>query len=62
MLAQFFKCESKDLPFLLSDEIRAWRENPMDPIIVKKGPANEVIEKSAEWFKSMTEDGLPHGT
>ena len=24
--------------------------------------ANEVIEKSAEWFKSMTEDGLPHGT
>ena len=24
--------------------------------------ANEVIEKSAKWFKSMTEDGLPHGT
>jgi 2,5-furandicarboxylate decarboxylase 1 len=48
MLAQFFKCESKDLPFLLSDEIRAWRENPMDPIIVKKGPANEVIEKEVD--------------
>lgn len=44
MMAKFFNTNSAELPFVLADEIRAWRQSPMEPIIVEKGPANEVIE------------------
>ncbi len=48
MMSQFFECSSQELPFLLSDEIRAWRKNPIEPVIVKRGLANEVIEKEVD--------------
>jgi len=44
MLAKLFGTTSEQLPFVLSEEISAWRKNPMDPVIVDTGPANEVIE------------------
>jgi len=44
MLAKLFGTTSEQLPFVLSKEIGAWRKNPMDPVIVDSGPANEVIE------------------
>lgn len=45
MLAQMFATTSEKLPFVLSDEIAAWRKNPIEPVIVAAGPANEVIEE-----------------
>ena len=47
-LAKFFQTTSARLPFALADDIRAWRRNPVEPIIVKQGPANEVIEKDPD--------------
>lgn len=45
MLAQMFQVSSKELPFALTDAIRAWRKSPMEPVILEKGPANEIIEQ-----------------
>jgi len=56
MLARMFDTTSEQLPFVLSDEIAAWRKNPVDPVIVTSGPANEVIEKSPD----LTELPIPH--
>ena len=44
LMATVFDCDSDRLPFVLTDEIRAWQKNPMEPVILKAGPANEVIE------------------
>lgn len=44
MLAKMFGTTSEQLPFVLSEEIAAWRRNPVEPVIVDAGPANEVIE------------------
>ena len=43
--SRMFGTTSERLPFVLSDEITAWRENPIEPVIVESGPANEVIEE-----------------
>ncbi len=47
-LAKFFQTTSARLPFALADDIRAWRRNPVEPIIAKQGPANEVIENDLD--------------
>jgi 2,5-furandicarboxylate decarboxylase 1 len=44
-MAKLFRTDSGRLPFVLTDEIRAWRQAPIEPVIVDKGPANEVIEE-----------------
>jgi len=44
LMATVFDCDPGQLPFVLTEEIRAWQKNPMDPVILKSGPANEVIE------------------
>ncbi len=44
LMATVFDCDSDRLPFVLTDEIRAWQKNPVEPVILKAGPANEVIE------------------
>ncbi len=46
--AGMFGTTSERLPFVLSDEIAAWRKNPMEPVIVDSGPANEVIEENPD--------------
>lgn len=48
MLARMFDTTSEKLPFVISDEIAAWRKNPVEPVIVTSGPANEVIEASPD--------------
>lgn len=50
MMAKFFDTTGAELPFVLADEIRAWRKSPMEPEIVKQGPANEVIEKQPSLY------------
>ena len=42
--ARMFGTTSERLPFVLSDEIAAWRKDPIEPIVVESGPANEIIE------------------
>ena len=44
VMAKVFNCASSELPFVLTDEIRAWQSEPMEPVILESGPANEVIE------------------
>jgi 2,5-furandicarboxylate decarboxylase 1 len=44
MIAQFFQTTAEQLPFVLKEEIRNWQKNPLEPVICKSGPANEVIE------------------
>lgn len=51
MLSQCFQIPSEKLPFALSDEIRAWRKSPIEPIIEKSGPANEVVELEPDLSK-----------
>lgn len=43
VLAEIFNVNEKDLPFLTADAIKKWSNNPIDPIVVDQGPANEVI-------------------
>ena len=56
MLGQCFQTPSDKLPFALSDEIRAWRKAPIEPTIVKSGPANEVVETTPD----LSELPIPH--
>ncbi len=44
MLARLYGSSSERLPFDLSEQIAAWRRAPMEPEMVTKGPANEVID------------------
>ncbi len=46
--ARMFGTTSERLPFVLSDEIAAWRKNPIEPVIVESGPANEIIEENPD--------------
>lgn len=48
MMAKFFNTDSAQLPFVLADGIKQWRQEPMEPIILKNGPANEVIEEKPD--------------
>ncbi|KRF67248.1 hypothetical protein ASG99_16625 [Bacillus sp. Soil768D1] len=43
ILAEIFNVNEKELPFLTADAIEKWSKNPIDPIVVEKGPANEII-------------------
>jgi 2,5-furandicarboxylate decarboxylase 1 len=56
LIAEFFGTTSAQLPFELSDHIRKWRQSPMDPVIVDKGPANEVIHKDPK----LSQLPIPH--
>jgi 2,5-furandicarboxylate decarboxylase 1 len=44
MLAKLLGTTGPQLPFVLSDEIRAWRRQAIEPVILERGPANEIIE------------------
>ena len=51
IMASIFNCNRSDLPFLLSEEIAAWAKDPVEPVMVKSGPANEVIESDIDLDK-----------
>ncbi|MGI9342863.1 MAG: UbiD family decarboxylase [Gammaproteobacteria bacterium] len=48
MVAGMFGTTSEELPFVLSEEIGAWRRNPIEPVVVASGPANEVVEDAID--------------
>ncbi|MCH8227331.1 MAG: UbiD family decarboxylase [Proteobacteria bacterium] len=67
LMAKVFGCESSQLPFVLTEEIRAWHKNPMEPVILESGPANEVVETKIDLGKlpvphHATGDGGPYLT
>ncbi|MBI3089540.1 MAG: UbiD family decarboxylase [Candidatus Tectomicrobia bacterium] len=67
ILASFFNSTSERLPFLLSEEIKAWRRAPMEPVVLKRGPANEVVERLPDVSKlpiphHAEKDGGPYLT
>lgn len=49
--AGIFGSSAEQLPFVLADEIGAWRKAPMEPVIVDTGPANEVIETDIDLYR-----------
>jgi 2,5-furandicarboxylate decarboxylase 1 len=51
MIANLFGTTSERLPFVLSDEIAAWRKSQIEPVVVESGPANEVIEVSPDLYR-----------
>ncbi len=50
ILAKLFNVASGDLPFVIADDIRAWRQSPMESPVLKQGPANEVIEDDIDLY------------
>ena len=48
IIAGMYGTTSERLPFVLSDEIGAWRKEQIEPIVVDSGPANEVIESDPD--------------
>lgn len=51
ILADLFNTSVGELPFAIANDIRAWRKSPMQSPILKKGPANEVIESDPDLYK-----------
>ena len=51
MVAKIFGTTSEQLPFVLADEIAAWRKSPMEPVIVDSGPANEIVEAEPDLYR-----------
>ncbi|MFK8050542.1 MAG: UbiD family decarboxylase [Halioglobus sp.] len=51
IMAKIFDRPRAQLPFVLTDEIRSWQKNPMDPVILETGPANEVIETDINLYE-----------
>jgi 2,5-furandicarboxylate decarboxylase 1 len=50
MIAKMLGTSSNQLPFALTDEIRTWSQSPMEPVILKQGPANEVVEEKPNLY------------
>jgi 2,5-furandicarboxylate decarboxylase 1 len=48
VIAEIFNVEERQLPFLTADAIQKWSEKPVDPIVVEKGPANEIIVETKD--------------
>jgi 2,5-furandicarboxylate decarboxylase 1 len=51
ILADLFNTSVGELPFTIANDIRAWRKSPMQSPVLKKGPANEVIESDPDLYK-----------
>ena len=50
IVAKIFACDRAQLPFVLTDEIRGWQKAPVAPVILERGPANEVIETDIDLY------------
>lgn len=48
VLASIFEVSVLDLPFLTAEAINNWIEKPLEPIVVEKGPANEVVKTEGD--------------
>lgn len=67
VLAAIFNTEEENLPFFMAEAVANWKEDPVNPIIVENGPANEVIlDKNEDMLKQIPiptlalEDGGPY--
>jgi 2,5-furandicarboxylate decarboxylase 1 len=65
VLARLFGCDLKQLPFAVADAVRVWQENPIEPVVLDRGPANEVVEPEVNLYKlpiptHALEDGGPY--
>lgn len=43
ILAKIFGCPAERLPFLFSEAVASWQNNPVAPVVLENGPATEVI-------------------
>ncbi len=64
-LARLFDCEEAQLPFVVADAVQKWQTNPIEPIVVKNGPANEVVEDEVDLYQlpiptHALDDGGPY--
>ena len=65
VLARLFDCTPEKLPFVVADAVQAWQTNPIEPIVVDQGPANEVIEEEVNLYNlpiptHALDDGGPY--
>ena len=51
ILSRIFDTPSDELPFALANDVKAWRASPIEPVVVKQGPANEVIEQEIDLYQ-----------
>ncbi|TCK04204.1 UbiD family decarboxylase [Marinobacterium mangrovicola] len=56
ILADILGTTNSQLPFVLQNEIKQWHLSPMEPVVLKQGPANEVIELDVD----LTSLPIPH--
>ena len=50
-LSRLFNVATKQLPFFIANAVQRWQTNPIKPIVVDHGPANEVIEDEVDLYK-----------
>ena len=65
VLARLFDCPVEQLPFVVADAVQAWQTNPIEPVVVAQGPANEVIEDEVNLYNlpiptHALDDGGPY--
>jgi 2,5-furandicarboxylate decarboxylase 1 len=51
VLARLFDCPTDQLPFMVADAVQAWQTKPIEPEVVDRGPANEVVEPEVDLRK-----------
>lgn len=65
LLAGIFGCEAERLPFLISEAVASWQENPVPPVVVDIAPASEVVMEHPDLSRlpvpvHALEDGGPY--
>jgi 2,5-furandicarboxylate decarboxylase 1 len=48
VLGRVFGLQPQELPFHVADCIASWRKSPIPPVVVERGPANNVVEKDVD--------------
>ena len=51
VLARLFNCPTAQLPFVIAEAVQAWQTKPIEPEVVDKGPANEVVEPEVDLYQ-----------
>ncbi len=49
-LARLFGCPTEKLPFVVAEAVQKWQTQPIEPEVVAKGPANEVVEPEVNLY------------
>ena len=51
LLARIFDTTSERLPLVIAAAVGGWQREPKEPMVVDNGPANEVVERTADLTK-----------